>query len=86
MLRWDPRQGLGLYTELEEVGKGSRRCLGGRRVSQVEGNPERRGCLAILTRNSKHFGNVVPADRMSLPSFQMDGDPGPGSKFKCVTD
>lgn len=30
MLRWDPRQGLGLYTELEEVEKGSRRCLGGR--------------------------------------------------------
>lgn len=70
MLRWDPRQGPELYTELEEVGKGSRRCLGGRRVSQVEGNPERRGCLAISTRNSEQFGNVVPAARMSLLSFK----------------
>lgn len=70
MLCWDPRQGLGLYTELEEVGKGGRRCLGGRRVSQVEGKLERRGCLAIRTRNSKHFGNVVPAARMSLLSFK----------------
>lgn len=52
VLGWDPRQGLGLYTELEEVGKGSRRRLGGCRMSQVEGNPERRGCLAIYTRNS----------------------------------
>lgn len=52
VLGWDPRQGLGLYTKLEEVGKGSRRRLGGCRVSQVEGNPERRGCLAIRTRNS----------------------------------
>lgn len=36
------------------MGKGRGRRLGGCRVSQVEGNPERRGCLAIRTRNSQH--------------------------------
>lgn len=64
-----PEAGAELCTELEEVEKGSRRCLGARRVSQVEGNPERRGCSAISTRNSEHFGKGVPAARTSLLSF-----------------
>lgn len=53
--RWDPRQGPGLYTELEEVGKGSRQCLGGRRVSQVKGN---RGAPRLLSRFSPETQNT----------------------------
>lgn len=85
MLRWDPRPGLGIYTELEEVG-GQGQQAASRRVQSVAGGGEPGAPGLFSDSHPKlttpgvvllHFGNVVPAARGSL-FFQMDVDSGPG--------